>query len=33
MEVIIKGNNKVIRLSKSNFIASGGEGSIYVKGK
>jgi len=32
MEVIIKGNNKVIRLSKSNFIASGGEGSIYVKG-
>ncbi len=33
MDVTVKGNNRVIKLSKNNFIASGGEGSIYVKGK
>ena len=31
MEVTIKGNKKPIKLNKNNFIASGGEGSIYVK--
>lgn len=30
MEVTIKGNSKTIRLTKSNFISSGGEGSIYA---
>ncbi len=32
MDVTIKGNKKPIKLNKNNFIASGGEGSIYVKG-
>ncbi len=32
MDVIIKGSNKTIKLGKSQFIGSGGEGSIYVKG-
>ena len=32
MDVIIKGTNKTIKLGKSQFIGSGGEGSIYVKG-
>lgn len=31
MEVTIKGTKKKIRLSKSNFVAAGGEGQIYKK--
>jgi len=30
MDVTIKGNSKTIRLSKNQFISSGGEGSIYA---
>jgi hypothetical protein len=32
MDVFVKGSKKLVKLSKSNFIASGGEGSIYKKG-
>jgi len=32
MDVTVKGSKKTIKLNKNNFVASGGEGSIYVKG-
>jgi hypothetical protein len=32
MKVLIKGSSTAINLSKGDFLASGGEGSVYVKG-
>ena len=31
MKVIVKGSNKTVDLDKNSFLASGGEGSIYVR--